>query len=87
MSAIHAVGPATWDDMNTHELDPNRQRHPRTKGLTRCFGDLVAVDGVSLEVPREGIAGMVGPNPGYTAPRPLGKTTHDFDAPVSQWHP
>ncbi len=34
----------------------------RTEGLTRRFGDLVAVDGLDLEVPRGVIAGFLGPN-------------------------
>ncbi|MDQ3225862.1 MAG: ATP-binding cassette domain-containing protein [Chloroflexota bacterium] len=33
-----------------------------TSGLTRRFGDLVAVDDVSLEIPRGGVIGLVGPN-------------------------
>ncbi|MBO0728183.1 MAG: ATP-binding cassette domain-containing protein [Acidimicrobiaceae bacterium] len=31
-------------------------------GLTRRFGDLVAVDGLTFEVPSGGVAGFVGPN-------------------------
>ncbi len=34
----------------------------RTRGLTRRFGALVAVDDVDLEVPRERIFGFLGPN-------------------------
>lgn len=34
----------------------------RTHGLTRRFGDLVAVDRIDLEVPRERIFGFLGPN-------------------------
>ncbi len=34
----------------------------RTRGLTRCFGSLVAVDHVDLEVPRAAIYGFLGPN-------------------------
>jgi ABC-type multidrug transport system ATPase subunit len=34
----------------------------RTSGLTRRFGDQVAVDGVDLVVPRGGIYGFLGPN-------------------------
>jgi ABC-2 type transport system ATP-binding protein len=33
-----------------------------TSGLTRRFGDLVAVDDVSLEIPLGGVIGLVGPN-------------------------
>jgi branched-chain amino acid transport system ATP-binding protein len=32
------------------------------RGLTRCFGGIVAVDEVSLAVPRNAIAGLIGPN-------------------------
>jgi ABC-2 type transport system ATP-binding protein len=34
----------------------------RTRGLTRRFGALVAVDGVDLEIPRAQIYGFLGPN-------------------------
>ena len=34
----------------------------KTTGLTRRFGDLVAVDGVSLEIPQGGVIGLLGPN-------------------------
>ena len=34
----------------------------RTRGLTRCFGDLVAVDHVDLDVPRGRVYGFLGPN-------------------------
>lgn len=34
----------------------------RTHGLTRRFGDLVAVDRIDLEVPRQRIFGFLGPN-------------------------
>jgi ABC-2 type transport system ATP-binding protein len=33
-----------------------------TNGLTRRFGDLVAVDGLTFEVPSGGVTGFVGPN-------------------------
>jgi ABC-type multidrug transport system ATPase subunit len=33
-----------------------------TSGLTRCFGDLVAVDSVDLRVPRASVYGFLGPN-------------------------
>lgn len=33
-----------------------------TQGLTRRFGDLVAVDGLSVEVPANAVVGFVGPN-------------------------
>jgi ABC-2 type transport system ATP-binding protein len=33
-----------------------------TQGLTKKFGDLVAVDGIDLEVPKGGVVGFVGPN-------------------------
>jgi ABC-type multidrug transport system ATPase subunit len=33
-----------------------------TSGLTRCFGDLVAVDSVDLRVPRGSVYGFLGPN-------------------------
>ena len=34
----------------------------RTRGLKRVFGDLVAVDGLDLEVPRGSLYGFLGPN-------------------------
>jgi ABC-2 type transport system ATP-binding protein len=34
----------------------------RTAGLTRRFGELVAVDGLSVELPGGGVTGLVGPN-------------------------
>lgn len=34
----------------------------RARGLTRRFGDLVAVDGVDLTVPRANVYGFLGPN-------------------------
>ena len=34
----------------------------RTRGLTKRFGDLVAVDHVDLEVPRRSVYGFLGPN-------------------------
>ena len=33
-----------------------------TQGLTRRFGDLVAVDSLDLDLPRGGVIGLVGPN-------------------------
>ena len=33
-----------------------------TRGLTKCFGDLVAVDHVDLRVPRASVYGFLGPN-------------------------
>jgi branched-chain amino acid transport system permease protein len=33
-----------------------------TRGLTKCFGGLVAVDGLSMTVPRGQIRGLIGPN-------------------------
>jgi ABC-2 type transport system ATP-binding protein len=33
-----------------------------TEGLTKRFGDIVAVDGLDLEVPKGGVVGFVGPN-------------------------
>jgi ABC-2 type transport system ATP-binding protein len=33
-----------------------------TQGLTKKFGDLVAVDGLDLEIPTGGVVGFVGPN-------------------------
>ena len=32
-----------------------------TQGLTKKFGDLVAVDGLDLEIPKGGVVGFVGP--------------------------
>ncbi|KDN82232.1 ABC transporter ATP-binding protein [Kitasatospora cheerisanensis] len=34
----------------------------RASGITKCFGDVVALDGVDLEVAQGGIHGLVGPN-------------------------
>ncbi|MFD5819251.1 ABC transporter ATP-binding protein [Streptomyces sp. NPDC127038] len=34
----------------------------RARGITKCFGDVVALDGVDLEVARGQIHGLVGPN-------------------------
>jgi ABC-2 type transport system ATP-binding protein len=34
----------------------------RVRGLTRCFGSLVAVDSVDLDIPRARISGFLGPN-------------------------
>ena len=34
----------------------------RARGLTRCFGKLVAVDHVDLEVPARRVYGFLGPN-------------------------
>lgn len=34
----------------------------RARGLTRRFGELVAVDGVDLTVPRGNVYGFLGPN-------------------------
>ncbi|MEU4085499.1 ABC transporter ATP-binding protein [Streptomyces aureus] len=34
----------------------------RARGITKCFGDVVALDGVDLEVARGRIHGLVGPN-------------------------
>src|SRR5690606_34191578 len=34
----------------------------RSRGLTRRFGDLVAVDHVDLDVPRASVHGFLGPN-------------------------
>ncbi|MFE7413920.1 ABC transporter ATP-binding protein [Streptomyces laurentii] len=34
----------------------------RARGITKCFGDVVALDGIDLEVARGRIHGLVGPN-------------------------
>src|SRR3954447_22926654 len=34
----------------------------RARGVTKCFGDVVALDGVDLDVTRGQIHGLVGPN-------------------------
>jgi ABC-2 type transport system ATP-binding protein len=34
----------------------------RARGLTKCFGEVVALDGIDLDVPRGQIHGLVGPN-------------------------
>jgi ABC-2 type transport system ATP-binding protein len=34
----------------------------RARGITKCFGDVVALDGVDLDVARGQIHGLVGPN-------------------------
>ncbi|MEU8542099.1 ABC transporter ATP-binding protein [Streptomyces sp. NPDC048717] len=34
----------------------------RARGITKCFGDVVALDGIDLEVTRGRIHGLVGPN-------------------------
>ncbi len=34
----------------------------RARGLTKCFGDVVALDGVDLDVPAGQVHGLVGPN-------------------------
>ena len=52
----------------SRRLHQDQQEHTkaapaiRTRGLTRRFGDLVAVDDVSLEIPQGGVIGLVGPN-------------------------
>jgi ABC-2 type transport system ATP-binding protein len=37
-------------------------RAVRARGITKCFGDVVALDGVDLDVPPGQIHGLVGPN-------------------------
>ncbi|MCW3843634.1 ABC transporter ATP-binding protein [Micromonospora yasonensis] len=34
----------------------------RARGITKCFGDVVALDGIDLDVPQGQIHGLVGPN-------------------------
>ncbi len=34
----------------------------RARGITKCFGDVVALDGIDLDVPQGRIHGLVGPN-------------------------
>src|SRR5690242_21841353 len=34
----------------------------RARGITRCFGDVVALDGIDLDVAQGQIHGLVGPN-------------------------
>ncbi|MDX6352837.1 MAG: type transport system ATP-binding protein, partial [Streptomyces sp.] len=34
----------------------------RARGITKCFGDVVALDGVDLDVTQGQIHGLVGPN-------------------------
>ena len=50
----------------------------RLDGLTKEFDDLVAVDGVDLEIPRGSIYGLLGPNGAgkTTIIRMLGALTH-----------
>jgi ABC-type multidrug transport system ATPase subunit len=39
--------------------------HPlavRARGITKCFGDVVALDGIDLDVPAGRIHGVIGPN-------------------------
>ena len=42
--------------------DPEPELAIRARGLTRCFGDLTAVDHVDLSIPRARIYGFLGPN-------------------------
>ena len=37
-------------------------RAVRARGMTKCFGEVVALDGVDLDVPEGQIHGLVGPN-------------------------
>lgn len=46
----------------THAAEEDVVRAIRTEGLTRRFGDLVAVDQLDLEVPRGCFFGFLGPN-------------------------
>jgi ABC-2 type transport system ATP-binding protein len=34
----------------------------RARGVTKCFGDVVALDGIDLDVAQGRIHGLVGPN-------------------------
>src|SRR3982750_2499400 len=34
----------------------------RARGITKCFGDVVALDGIDLDVPQGQVHGLVGPN-------------------------
>src|SRR5690348_8695883 len=38
------------------------QRAVRARGVTKCFGDVVALDGVDLDLEQGRIHGLVGPN-------------------------
>jgi ABC-2 type transport system ATP-binding protein len=40
----------------------SKSRTVRARGLTKCFGDVVALDGVDLDVVAGQIHGIVGPN-------------------------
>jgi branched-chain amino acid transport system ATP-binding protein len=58
--------------MDAHTIAPSQPRPPqgngdggailRAENATKEFGGLVAVDGVSLEVPRHAIVSLIGPN-------------------------
>jgi ABC-2 type transport system ATP-binding protein len=72
--------------MATHAL--------QTRGLTRRFGELTAVDSLSLDVPQGGVVGLVGPNGSGKSTlirmllgliRPSHGTAHVLGAPVE--HP
>src|SRR6185369_8079280 len=40
----------------------DRRRVILARGITKCFGEVVALDGVDLDVPEGQIHGLVGPN-------------------------
>ena len=68
MTAQAAVGPrsaAPTEGFESASIDDPSAASPlalRTEGLTRRFGDQIAVDGVGLNVPRGAVYGFLGPN-------------------------
>lgn len=62
MNSRYARSEDRWSGGSVSATSPTATDVLSARGLKKCFGGLVAVDGVGLTVPRGQVVGIIGPN-------------------------